>query len=355
MIETEMEFLALASEWNILLHKSSADGIFLTWEYLSAWWTVYGQKFTPCVIIARDDLGQLIGIAPFAISSGSGLRSCLRRLTFLGGACESLAERQDFIVTPGYEQHFARACWSVLLQHAGWDVLHLEYARNSSTLQAFTTAADQAGVAIEERSHPTWTAKLPETWDDFLAQRSAKFREMTRKKLRKLHANHEVKFHPIANTPEHLSQALASLIMLNNQRWKSASRSFHTPKFIQFHRCLAERFAQRDWLSLNLLEIDGAIVSARYDFRYQGRIWGFQSGWSDEHKDLSIGCMALAHTIQHAIAQGVTAFDFQAGHAPYKEQWAEPGEAVIELEIISPRRLRSHFYGLARQFRNSFS
>ncbi len=350
LVDTRPGFLALAGEWNALLQTTSADGIFLTWEYLSTWWEVYGENYQPCLILARNEIGQLIGIAPFAIGPGGGLRRYLRQLSFLGGECESLAERQDFIVASGHEQQFGRACWELLQHHRGWDVLRLDYARNSSALQAFTTAADQAGYAISEQHRPTWVASLPASWEQFLATRSSKFREMTRKKLRKLQSGHTVKFHTVDDSSPELPGAMDLLMQLNHQRWQEANRSFHTPRFREFHRKLAPRFAQRGWLSLNLLEIDGNISAARYDFRYQGQLWGFQSGWTSQHADRSVGHLALAYTMQQAISQGVTEFDFQAGSAAYKEQWAEPGEPLMEIEIINANPLRAHFYGLARQF-----
>jgi CelD/BcsL family acetyltransferase involved in cellulose biosynthesis len=348
LVDTVPSFMALEDEWNALLQTSTADGIFLTWEYISTWWEVYGQQSQPCIIVARNEVGQLIGIAPFAINSGCGIRRFLRQLSFLGGDCESLAERQDFIVAP--EQQFGRACWALLQQHPGWDVLRLDCARNSSTLHAFTFAADQAGHTISEQQHPTWVAQLPDSWDGFLATRSSKFREMTRKKLRKLHSAHTIHFRTVDAASSELPGAMDLLIKLNHERWKDANRSFHTPKFLEFHRLLAPRLAQRGWVSLNLLEIDGRVIAARYDFRYQERLWGFQSGWSDSHSEHSVGHVTLAYTVQHAIAQGLTAFDFQAGASQYKNQWAEQGEPVIELEIINPRRLRAHCYSLMKQF-----
>jgi CelD/BcsL family acetyltransferase involved in cellulose biosynthesis len=353
LVSQEEDFHALAAEWNPLLQASAANGLFLTWEYLSTWWAVFGADFQLQVITARTPEGRLIGIAPLALGLGRGWRRAwLRHLTFLGGECESLAERQDFIVAAGYERRFGAGCWKFLNAQTSlpWDVLRLDYARgNSPALQAFAYEAEAQQLSVRIKEHATWITQLPATWEEFLGTRSSKFREMTRKKIRKLEQNHDVKFRVADGIELAVDRALIGLIRLNHHRWKSAGSSFHTPRFVEFHRRLAPVLASQGWLSLNVLEVDGEIAAARYDFIYDGQIWGFQSGWNSQHTDLSVGHLALAYTVRAAIAQGLTAFDFQAGPAPYKVQWAEPGPKVIEMEITNPRRLRSQLYGLARK------
>ena len=52
----ERVFDELRPEWDDLLHRSTADMIFCTWEWQSTWWKAYqaGQLW---VITCRDDDG----------------------------------------------------------------------------------------------------------------------------------------------------------------------------------------------------------------------------------------------------------------------------------------------------------
>src|SRR5687767_8525561 len=58
---------SLAGEWNTLLQRSDSNHPFLTWEWVSTWWSVYGRQARLCVLTARDDAGRLVGIAPLKL------------------------------------------------------------------------------------------------------------------------------------------------------------------------------------------------------------------------------------------------------------------------------------------------
>ncbi len=352
---TPAALTALEPEWNPLLQQSDANGLFLTWEYISTWWEVFGGPSQLCVITARTDAGRLVGIAPLVLRAGYGWkRALLQHLTFLGGECETLAERQDFIVALGYEESFGTGCAERIFHHAdlSWDVVRLSCARSGSrALAAFLQQCRRQGLAVREKEQPTWVAKFTGTWDDFLATRSSKFREMTRKKMRKLEQTHSVS---LLHAGEAISMddALLSIIRLNQGRWRSSASSFHTPQFIEFHRRLAPLLASRGWLSLHVLDIGGTIAAGRYDFIYAGAIWGFQSGWDRKFSELSVGHLALAYAIQSATSQCLTSFDFGAGPAPYKAQWGESGAPVLDIEITNGRRLAPRLFTFLHHLRS---
>ena len=91
-------FRALEPEWNALLQRSDADTIYLTWEYLTTWWEVFGKIRELWILTARDEGGKLIGLAPHMVGPGNRMRQFLNELTFIGGHGDSTCECQDFIV-----------------------------------------------------------------------------------------------------------------------------------------------------------------------------------------------------------------------------------------------------------------
>ena len=42
-VDDEPGLRALAPEWDPLLEASSARNLFLSWEWVSLWWTIYGR------------------------------------------------------------------------------------------------------------------------------------------------------------------------------------------------------------------------------------------------------------------------------------------------------------------------
>ncbi len=59
-------FDELRPEWNDLLHRSTSDTVFCTWEWQSTWWHAYdgGQLW---IVACRSDDGELVGIGSWLI------------------------------------------------------------------------------------------------------------------------------------------------------------------------------------------------------------------------------------------------------------------------------------------------
>jgi hypothetical protein len=77
LIDTPERFRALESEYVALLQRSSANSVFLTWEWLSTWMDVFGSNAKPFVILVRDEADRLLAAAPLKIAYRSG--KCRKR------------------------------------------------------------------------------------------------------------------------------------------------------------------------------------------------------------------------------------------------------------------------------------
>src|SRR5262245_21615291 len=83
-IEDASRFTALAGEWDALLQRSGAATVFLTYEWLHAWWTHLGGGRRLHLLAVRED-GRLTAVAPLALVPPRLLRAVpFRTLQFLG-------------------------------------------------------------------------------------------------------------------------------------------------------------------------------------------------------------------------------------------------------------------------------
>src|SRR5438445_11330075 len=120
-VTTRTELEAIAPEWNVLLQDSRADTIFLTWEYISSWLDAVAPHAEPLVLVARDESGRLVGIAPF-------YRRQIRLRGFLTYRClctlgdhSSPAEYPDLIVRRDQEESVLAALGAALGRRRDWD------------------------------------------------------------------------------------------------------------------------------------------------------------------------------------------------------------------------------------------
>lgn len=360
-VTSATDLQALEPEWDDLLALSSADPLFLSWDYLQCWWATFGADFQLHVLVARNEEGKLLGIAPLMTGPGHrSLRRFVRHLAFIGQLCESLPEYCDFILRPGAEKEVMESFYAHITGDfaSEWDVLYFPLIRTDSPALQLLRGLF-AGDGIEPKTVFSQTAHfvtLTGTWEDYLRTRSSNFRDKLRKSSKRLSRAHDVSLVG-AGPGLALEEAMPRLKELIQDRWETQAEAFSTPRFDEFHHRLAQRFEATGRLALWFLLVDGQTVAAQYDFvdPVRKRVYGFQSGWKQELARLSIGKVLQARTLQHYFALGLNEYDFMSGHGEYKASWCNGERQVCDLEIPNPGSLRGQVFGLARRIREARS
>lgn len=342
LITSPAEFFGLAPDWNAFLQRTRSDSVFLTWEYLSAWWEVYGKDFELRIITARDASGALLGIAPLMVGRGHAFpRRHFRHLTMLGGLGDSLAEYQDFLILPGWEAQLIPAFLNFIEDDLAddWEVMLIRDAdeRSPNLAPLLGSLAARGNHAVIIGSRPAPNIQLPDTWESFLAGKSKNFKKQFNNHWNRLHKSHRIQWLEAGND---LSVAAAMNIVanLNRLRWGQRGDSFRSPEFTRFHEILAERFHERGWLFLRILRVDGEDAAARYDYVYQDKLWNFQNGWRPDLEKLSLGKLLIGYSVKYCIDQGLREYDFLGGTSEYKTSWATGARNLLRFEIANPRK-----------------
>lgn len=344
---------ALECEWDCLLGRSSVDSVFLTWEHARTWWEFYADGAMRLkVLLAEDEAGKVVGIAPFMTAPGdSALKEGFRHLVMIGGTGDSLSEYLDLIIAPGCEVEIAKifARYVVEKMADDWDVLRIGMAREDSTgLGAFADELQKLGVELDRvRKHVSPSLELADSWESFLASRSQNFRRGVRVARKKLESGRGVTRRIVGDTSE-ISGAMDTLAELNRKRWGEEGASFKTEEFELFHRKLAERFLGRGWLYLSVIEADGVAVGARYDFVYGGKMWCFQGGWDPDFAKVGLGKVMVADVVEWAIGEGLNEYDFLGGDARYKREWSSTQRWLVDYEATNPRSVRGIAYHMLK-------
>ena len=88
------------------------------------------------------------------------------------------------------------------------------------------------------------------------------------------------------------------------------------------------------YLWLGILEIDGDKAAASLNFDYNNKLWGYNSGVSRAHMELSPGWVLLAHTIQWCCEHGRDEFDFMRGDEEYKYRFGGVNKYVMRAKAV---------------------
>src|ERR1039458_5342241 len=210
---------ALRPEWNVLLSKSASNTVFLTWEWISAWWSNYGEPGGLRIVTARDERDELVAIAPMRLRAEQRYKQRVPMLSFIGDGSND-SDYLDFIAVRGREEEAVNAFHD---HFAGslrpGSVLALRTVPETSTfLPTLKRAAHKAGHSWQETEFPCSIVALPYTWDEYLRLPKPHFRTKIRSVLRNLESRPEVSF-GFCRTGEQLEAMLPILFDLHTRRW----------------------------------------------------------------------------------------------------------------------------------------
>jgi CelD/BcsL family acetyltransferase involved in cellulose biosynthesis len=323
-------FEILAGDWNRLLHRSTADTIFLTLGFQRTWWQHLGEGEL-LILAVRDGSGdeeELVAIAPFFITENSEGQ---RVLSIVG--CEEVADYLDFIVVKGQERAFYTALTDYLVGPTApvWDVLDLcNIHQDSPTLDILPDLAKARGwTASTKRDDVCPIVQLPDTWEEYLEMLEGKERREIRRKLRRAGSSDWY----IVGPDHDLEIEIESFLQLMAASAPDKA-DFLTPRMRGFFRHLAHVTYDAGWLQLVFLAVGEHKAAAYLNFVYNNRVLVYNSGldWQTFPR-LGAGIILTAHSIRHAIEHGREAFDFMQGDERYKYQFGGRDVEVRRLLI----------------------
>lgn len=327
---------ALKDEWDELLLNSRACTVFLTWEWIEAWWRTYGKSRKLFVILVRNHFNELVGIAPFYLELRklSGLLS-INIVRFLGIGGDVAPNYLDIIAVNGMEREVVKTVVDKL-EHSisSWDILELaDIPERSIALTHLEQEITKREWRFEKEQYSACPyIVLPKSWDEYLKRKSKNFRKKTKEHLRIMARDFAVDFCQIKEVKE-LPFKMELLKNLHNNRWNNQSGGFRSKEYIKFHKIVAQRFLENGWLRLYFLVVDGEEVGVLYCYSFSGVLSFYQSGRLRKWSHYSVGMVMFARAIQEAIKEGLNEFDFLCGNEPYKLRWADQQRENILFRI----------------------
>jgi peptidoglycan/xylan/chitin deacetylase (PgdA/CDA1 family)/CelD/BcsL family acetyltransferase involved in cellulose biosynthesis len=334
------ELGALEGEWNSLLGRSSADSVFLTWEWLSAWWSAYGTGKELSVLVARGEDGECIGIAPLYIER-SGRTRIIR---FIGdGSFDS--DYLDFIVSEGREEAILTGFFEYLKEvYRKWDALQLnEFPESSRSLNFLLGLRDRSQWLLSQEKVPCGIRSLPTTWEEFLQTLKPRFRTSVRACIRNLEQSNGA--FEVLSDEDSISSWLSKLYELHSDRWALRQQSgvFAGIGKRNFYERMARSFFARGWLHMTRWQMNGAVLACQFGFVYGGTYHLLQEGFDSRCIHVSPGVTLRAATFRDLIARGVHTYDFLGGIGRHKTDWGANEKKSMRL-ALAPRTLAGYVY-----------
>ncbi|HRQ25179.1 MAG TPA: GNAT family N-acetyltransferase, partial [Anaerolineales bacterium] len=297
------------------------------------WWRHLGGgewKDAKLVLVSAREDDKLVGIAPLFIAEYEGQSALL-----LSGSIE-ISDYLDVIVRTNDHARFISGLLDFLASSLrdNWSALDwYNLPDDSPTLAALKEEASKRGwTHHEEVYRPTPRIALNGTFDDYLAGIDKKQRHEIRRKMRRAaESDLNVRF-SIVDKSADIEPELDTFFDL----------MVHDPNKAEFlHPAMRKQMTdvlraahKGGYLWLGFLEINSVKTAASLNFDYENKLWGYNSGVSREHMELSPGWVLLGHTIQWCCENGRREFDFMRGDEDYKYRFGGVNKYVMRTRLI---------------------
>jgi CelD/BcsL family acetyltransferase involved in cellulose biosynthesis len=338
------DWLASEAVWQELLSRSGADPLFLSWEWLTHWWSSFGNALAAVPDILAFYRGrELVGIAPLY------RRRVLRRgvptssVQLVGVSWRDsgalISEYLDVIAAAGEADAVRHACARVLLEERTWQEWLIGFtAASPEWCEAFSRCADGRCYVRDLDSLNSYQANLSGGFAAYIGALGQSTRRSVSGLRHRLGAAGEVEFRLLG--AEEIDSGLSDLNRLHQLRW-------HKPAFrgaaLAFHRGLARRLARRGELALSRLRVRGEVVSVLYDIRKGTRQYNIHMGFNPSFSSrLSLGLIHLGYAMEAAAGENVRTYDLLAGtgqKSDYKRHLSQSHRRLSCVQVLRGRLL----------------
>ncbi len=207
-----------------------------------------------------------------------------------------------------------------------WDLFRMSRLLDEEPfLEHLRASLAHRGRSFEIRQiDPSYFLALPDSFDAFLAARSAKFRnhlKRTRRKIEALSSAKVVEWGQLADFDE----AYEMLLAVEKNSWKQANGTAITAigRQTNFYRDMSRGAASFGRLQLHFLMIEGAPVAYNLGYVVGDRYSYLKTSFDERVRPLGASTYLRAHLVESLIAQRMRWLDFPAEPYEWERQWTE--------------------------------
>jgi CelD/BcsL family acetyltransferase involved in cellulose biosynthesis len=282
--------------------------------------------------LVADDRFFLLGI-----TRGSETLALLplvvRSATLLGGRVRALfpiAEIRDThtrLLARSVDATVASAVVEGLLElPVRWDVFRMSnILENSPLVGHFTSAARGHRLpSLLRETHASYVLDLPASYQHYLAERSAKFRNHLRRVERKLSTEPDIRISEYS-TVEEVERGFELLLDVERASWKHlhGTAISSAPKAVGFFRDLCLGAAARGRVHLQVLTISGRPAAYNLGYVRDLTYSYLKTSFDEALKPLGVATYLRARLIGSLVEKGLRVMDFPAAPHEWEKQWTE--------------------------------
>jgi CelD/BcsL family acetyltransferase involved in cellulose biosynthesis len=360
VVQDVNRFKELREDWNSLLEKSHAKSVFLTWEWLFNWWMHFKRNKELLILLVKDEsTGEIEGIVPFCLQELRLLYLFKFRKIIFIGSDKAASDFLDFIIRPKSEDNVLKSIHEYLNNISDkWDIVEIGPIDDRSSSIGFVKEnVDGKYKNLIFNAEICPYLKLTEDYEKLLQSLSSNIRQNLRRRM-KCFKNEKGMSFSIVSTREKIEENIDRLFSLHIDRFKSKSgrrnirSSFNGSEIKRFHYDIASSFLDNQWLKFYFLSYEDEPIASLYAFKYEDKLYYYQSGFSRNWEKLSLGTVLFGYAIKDSINERLKEFHFLRGEEQYKSRWTRDYRETKNLLIFNSTFFGEVLYTLIRGEKN---
>ncbi len=327
LITSTKEFESLHNQWNSLLDQNHIKSAILTWEWLFAWWTVFGEKKQLWIVTVWEN-ENLVGIAPLMLEKRKKNGLPLKTLCSLGAPTNDiggyLVRKQDNDVLTAINDY-------ILHQKLEWDLFELnEFKHDSFEIAPTRKIFQTSNLLLIDETNEHYHVSVEGNWDEYYESLSKKFRKNLRRAQRNSQKLGDVEIRHYKGN-EIRWEIFEDMIEVNcHANFPRVCDSKKEQAFLEkLHKTASQ------WLTVYLLYADGKPIAYEYGFLYNNRLEDWRAGFDTRiDPSISIGKFMALNILQDAFDNSLSEVDFMRGSHDYKREWNPSSRTFVQLRFF---------------------
>lgn len=307
LVASTAELASASADWEDLAARVRASP-FLRPGWVAAWWNAFGKGRLELRIVRRAQDGRLAALLPVRLRRGV-LDSPTNWHSPEFGVLSESPEAARLLLAELFRERRRRVSLAFLgPDQAG--VLREAAAAGSYRL-VHRTLQRSPYVAIDR------------DWDGYERLLGKKTCDRLRRKQRRLAKRGAVTVEVTAG--ERLAEALEEGYEVEASGWKTANGTAirSSPASLRFYTEVARWAAERGWLRLAFLRLDGRALAFDYCLELEGVHYVVKTGYDAARQELGPGKLLRHAMLARAFQAGLRSYELLGDDDPWKLEWTE--------------------------------
>jgi CelD/BcsL family acetyltransferase involved in cellulose biosynthesis len=347
-IDHEVAFLNLRDDWEALRLISETSSCFLSHDWVRCCWEELKPDNAMRVFVVRNG-GRSVLIAPCMLSQFSEKRFPVTSLTFITHPETQISDMLILQESQGCQAVIALLHYLLTERAKEWSLLLFDKLPSDSlTVHYLRESLGEVRVRWQSAiSHESLIVSLDQDWQEYLAEKSPRFRKTLRNVGNRIAKCGRVRVRTYEGKRA-AEEAIEKLFAVSDASWKVADGIAITSSTqrMRFFKELMDGAATAERVRIVLLEVDGKPIASETQIIDGGVVYALRSDYDDRYADSSPGSFLQIEILKELFASPYREYNFGVGLNPYKSRWTEQRRQLLRFRIYN-QTLRGRFLDTA--------